>query len=343
MNNQLKQYGIIELHLHLDGSLSPEWIIEWAEKQQIALPTKDIQQLNQYISVPADCTDLNDYLRCFALPVSLLQTPAALTSAVCDLVERLDKLGLVYAEIRFAPQLHTRKSMTQEQAVQAALQGLKQGLANKTNLFTANLILCCMRFEDNQAQNMETIHLTKQYLGQGVVAADLAGSENLHPMEYYAAPFEFAKQSRLPFTLHAGEGAGAENVAKALDLGAARIGHGVRAIENHHVVERLASQKTPLEMCPCSNLQTKTVKHLADYPLRTFLQKGIVATLSSDNMTVSNTTIHAQFELLENHYQLSQTEAQQLVRNAIQAAFLSEQDKQALLAYTQQRYPELAL
>ena len=173
----LKKYGLIDLHLHLDGSLSPEWMFEWAEKQHIALPVKSVEQLLPLISAPKDCGDLNQYLECFAIPVSLLQTGEAITSAVCDLVKRLDAQGMAYAEIRFAPQLHTQKGLTQHQVVEAALKGLQNGL-EQSSLFKVNLILCCLRGIGSLEGNLETVRIAKQFLtdsSAGVVAIDLAG------------------------------------------------------------------------------------------------------------------------------------------------------------------------
>lgn len=343
MTSTLAQYGVIDLHLHLDGSLSPTWMLEWAAKQQITLPADTPETLLPYISVPQDCSDLNEYLRCFDLPLSLLQTPEALSAAVTDILQRLDQQGLVYAEIRFAPQLHTRLAMSQEEAVQAALTGLQNGLA-QTQLFKANLILCCMRAADNKAANLETVRLAKKYLAKaeaGVVAIDLAGAEGLFPTNTFTAEFNYANEIGVPFTIHAGEAAGAESVQQALDLGVSRIGHGIRSIESESVMAQLISKATPLEMCPCSNLQTKTVQHLKDYPLRTFLTRGVVATLNTDNMTVSQTSLQQEYHLLEQEYELSAVEAKQLMLNSIAATFLPAEEKVALLNNIQQRYPQL--
>ncbi|VEI46812.1 adenosine deaminase [Actinobacillus equuli] len=200
---------------------------------------------------------------------------------------------MLYAEIRFAPQFHTQKGMEQEQVVQAAIKGLQEGLA-KAQLFKANLILCCMRAADNQAENLETVRLAHKYLSKGeagVVAVDLAGAEGLFPTANFSAEFDYANELGVPFTLHAGEAAGAESVEQALNFGASRIGHGIRSIQSESVMRKLIGSRTPLEMCPCSNLQTKTVQCLQDYPLRTFLERGVVATLNSDNMTVSQTNV----------------------------------------------------
>lgn len=326
-------HSFIDLHLHLDGSLSPEWMLEWAEKLHIKLPANNAAELMQFISAPQDCSDLNQYLQCFAIPVSLLQTDAAITSAVADLIQRLDKQGLAYVEIRFAPQLHTQQGLTQTQVVQAALAGLTQGLSH-SRLFKANLILCCLRGIGSLAGNLETVELAKQFLSQGeagVVAVDLAGPEKGYPTADFAKEFQLARTLGVPFTIHAGEAAGAENVQQAIELGASRIGHGIRAAESESVMHNLAQQHIAVEMCPCSNLQTKAIADLRHYPLRTFLAKGIRATINTDNMTVSQTSLSQEFHLLKTQYQLTENEAKQLLTNAIQASFLNESDKQKLI------------
>ncbi len=333
------KYSLIDLHLHLDGSLSPEWMFKWADKQNVTLPAQNVEQLLPHISAPQDCIDLNQYLNCFAIPVSLLQSSEAITSAVFDLVERLDQQGLVYVEIRFAPQLHTQKGLTQSQVVEAALVGLQAGLA-ETQLFKANLILCCLRGIGSQAGNLETIRMAKQYLSTekaGVVAVDLAGPEAGYPTINFAKEFELAKSLGVPFTIHAGEAAGAENVQQAIELGANRIGHGIRAAESELVMQSLAEHRIGVEMCPCSNLQTKAINDLKNYPLRTFLMKGVIATLNTDNMTVSQTSIQQEFGLLAQEYQLTESEAQQLLENAIRTAFLSEEEKCELKTYIKKR------
>lgn len=335
MMKNISKYALIDLHLHLDGSLSPEWIFEWAEKQNINLPVNDIESLLRLISAPKDCSDLNQYLNCFAIPVSLLQTQDSISSAVFDLVKRLDKQGVVYAEIRFAPQLHIKKGLNQSEVVEAALVGLKQGLKD-TALFKVNLILCCLRGIGSLENNLETINIAKKYLtikNAGVVAVDLAGPEAGYPTQNFSQEFQLANQLGIPFTIHAGEAAGAENVQQAINLGASRIGHGIRAVESEQVMSDLAIKNIAVEMCPCSNLQTKAIDNLKNYPLRTFLQKGIMATLNTDNMTVSQTEIKQEFELLESDYQLTEFEAKKLLNNAINASFLSIEDKIALKTY----------
>ena len=167
----------IDLHLHLDGAITVPIAKQLAEIQGFQLPTDSDEELEKYLTVPPDCKSLNDFLRCFEIPGYLLQTPVGLREAVRLVADNIKSQGVVYAEIRFAPQFHTKDGMTQEEAIQAALEGLKE-----TEL-KANLILCCMRGDGNDAQNEETIELAAKYLVEdgGVVAVDLAGAEALRP------------------------------------------------------------------------------------------------------------------------------------------------------------------
>ena len=278
---------MIDLHLHLDGSLAPALVRELAQTQGLPLPAGSLEEA---LSAPADCQSLNDYLRCFDLPVAVLQTRQALTQSVQELTSRLQGQGLLYAELRFAPSQHTRQGLTQRQVVEAALAGLPQPPAQGRWSFGCQLILCCMRGGE-EAANRETVAVAAHFLGKGVCAVDLAGAEALYPTQEYQPLFAYAQSLGVPFTLHAGEAAGPESVWQALELGAARIGHGVRAGEDPRLVEELARRRVPLELCPTSNLQTKAVPDLAHFPLKEYLAQGVAATVNTDNMTVSRTTL----------------------------------------------------
>ena len=164
---------MIDLHLHIDGSLPLKTVQKLARLANVPLPPEE-EGLWDLLSVPADCASLNDYLRCFDLPVELLQSAGALSLAVQELVEELRAQGLLYAELRFAPSQHTRKGLTQRQVVEAALSGRKA--AGGENF--CQLILCCMRGGE-EAANRETVDVAASFLGQGVCALDLAGAEAL--------------------------------------------------------------------------------------------------------------------------------------------------------------------
>lgn len=318
---------MIDLHLHLDGSLPPEIVPTLAGLAKVPLP----ENLEAALKVPADCQDLNDCLRCFELPLALLQSGEALQLAAYELGRVLATQGLLYAEVRFAPQLHTRHGLRQEQAVQAVLAGLAQAEKESPD-FHSQAILCCMR-GGGQAENQETIELTAQYLGQGVCAADLAGAEGLYPTADYRNIFARAKDLGLPFTIHAGEAAGPESVRTAVELGAARIGHGVHALADEALTDLLAEREIPLELCFTSNLQTKAVASPEEFPLRAFLQRGVRATLNTDNLTVSDTTLREEFAALA----VTPDERRTLLENSAHAAFLPESGRKALLQSVRER------
>lgn len=317
---QTKKYSYVDLHLHLDGSLSMESVKELARMQDIDIPKND-EELLSFLQVDEDCKDLNQYLEKFDLTVSLLQTKEALSTAVFNLTEELKNQGLLYAEIRFAPQLHTQKGLSQTEVVEAVIEGMKK------SDFCANLILCCMRGSDNQEQNLQTVHVAKNYLGKGVCALDLAGAEALYPTEDFENIFQLAKQLQVPYTIHAGEAEGPKSVYKALELGAKRVGHGVRSVEDENLLKKLAKEEIALELCPTSNLNTNIYKCIEDYPIRKLLDAGVKITINTDNMTVSGTTLQLEFQRLIDVFSLDEDELLILTKNAVEASFADTQIK----------------
>ena len=313
----------IDLHLHLDGSLSIASVRKLAELQGIPVPVSDAE-LKQRLSVSADCRDLNEYLEKFEFPCSLLMTWESLREAVRTLLGELAAEGHIYTELRFAPQKHCEKGLTQEEAVLAALEGLKD------SPIPANLILCCMRGNDNRAENLETVKVAAKYLGQGVCAVDLAGAEALFPTADFEDVFRLAREKGVPMTIHAGEADGPESVRMALSFGAARLGHGVRSAEDGELLRILSEKGTTLELCPTSNLNTVVVSDLRDYPLRQLLDAGVKLTVNTDNRSVSDTTIRREFQLLAETFRLTRAEIRQLLLNAAEAAFAPESVKAAL-------------
>lgn len=333
-------YALIDLHLHIDGALSPEAVVKMAEMSQTALQTNDILLLEKHLTVNANCKNLNDYLECFEIPISIMQTTESISYAVYDLVKRLDAQGLIYAELRYAPQLHTKKGLTQEEVVTASIDGLNKGLSETS--IKAQLILCAMRMEDNHKANLETVQLVSQYLGQGVAALDLAGAEGLFPTEHFKSLFDYANTLDIPFTLHAGEAVGPESVDQAIDFGARRIGHGIRSIEKEKTLKALAEKGIPLEICPTSNLQTKAVPEvfeLKDYPLNKLKDAGIKITINTDNPRVSGITLREEFERLFKSNLITEADARDFVTQSINAGFLSDSQKEALRKIAESRMP----
>ena len=316
---------MIDLHLHFDGSLLPRMVLELADEQGIELPAREPDELKLFLTAPADCESLNEYLEKFDLPLLVLQTKEAIRKGMYTLASSLKEQGMLYAEIRFAPQLHTKKGLTQDQVVKAAILGLQEALAG--SFFKAKLILCCMRGTDNLEENLLTVRTAAAYLGRGVAAVDLAGAEALYPTEDYEKVFALARELSVPFTIHAGEADGAESVWAALRMGACRIGHGVRAGEDAELLAELRKRHIPLEMCPSSNVQTKAVPSFSEHPVLQYLRQGLAVTVNTDNMTVSDTTIDREFRLLQEELGMTREERKTLLLNAADAAFLTEEER----------------
>lgn len=323
----MKDIPYIDLHCHLDGSITLDIARKLAALQNIELPASD-EELEGKLSVPESCESLNEFLECFALPCSLMQTKEGITESVRLVQEKNKEQGVAYLELRFAPQKHCDNGLTQRDAIEAALAGLKM-----CDLHT-NLILCLMRGNDNAKENMETVELAKEYLVKdgGVVAIDLAGAEALFHTSEFASPFAKAKEYGIPFTIHAGEADGASSVKDALDYGAERIGHGVRTKEDPTLLEYVIKNRIPLEMCPNSNRQTKSVDDMTKYPIREYLAKGVKVTINTDDPAICRTTIAKEFEYLEKKFGITATDKKTMLLNAAEAAFTDDATKAELKA-----------
>ncbi len=319
---------MIDLHLHLDGSLKPETVLELAKEQNISFAQKTIKDMREALCAPKKCKDLNEYLERFDIPLKVLQIGSAIERVTYELIKDLANQGLVYVEIRFAPQFSTMKGLSIEEVTISAINGLKKAL-NEESTIKANLILCCMRGNNNQKENIETINTAKKFLNNGVAAVDLAGAEAIFKTSEFKELFKLAKDLDIPFTIHAGEADGIYSVKSAIDMGAKRIGHGVRAREDISLLETLESNGITLEMCPASNIQTNAVTDIFDHPLKQYFNQGISVTINTDNMTVSNTTIKNEIELAK-QLDFSDNDILKLMINSVNGAFISEQEKEIL-------------
>ena len=320
----MKTPGLIDLHLHLDGSLSIKTVKELAALQNIEIPENE-EELLKLLRINDDCKDLTEYLEKFAFPGKLLQTKEAIAISVYNLQEELKEQGLIHAEIRFAPQLHTLKGLSQREVIEAAIEGL-----NRSD-FSAELILCCMRGNDNHEANLETVKIAKDYIGKGACCIDIAGAEALFPTENFEDLFALARELEIPFTIHAGEADGPKSVYKALEFGTKRLGHGVRSLEDPALVEKLIEEGITLELCPTSNLHTCMFPTMEEYPLRKLMEAGVKVTINTDNMTVSNITLAKEFGKLIAAFDLTDEEIKGFARNSVAACFASEETKKVLL------------
>lgn len=306
----------VELHLHLDGSVRPTTISE--------LLNISIEEARKLSSVSLKENSLKDYLDKFDIPLKIMQTKENLMRISKELALDLLKDNVIYAEIRFAPNKHLENGLTLDEVITSILKGLKE-VPIKTNL-----ILCMMR-GDSYAKNVEIIKYAKKYLGKGVVGIDLAGNEAAYPVNNYQELFAIARKENIPFTIHAGEGDGALSIINAINLGAKRIGHGVRAIESTEALNLLKEKDITLEVCPKSNLDTKMYNKLESHPIKKLLDKGVKVTINTDNRTVSNITLEETYKELKETFHFSKEDFINMNKRAIECAFISEKEKQELL------------
>lgn len=312
----MKNLKKVELHLHLDGSIRPSTISE--------LLNIDLNNALHLSTINTNKNTLKEYLNKFDIPLKLMQTKENLLRVSKELAEDLIKDNVIYAEIRFAPNKHLEQGLKLEEIIDAVLKGLS------LSPLKTNLILCMMR-EDSFEKNLEIIKIAKKYLNKGVVAIDLAGNEAMYPVNNYQKLFEIAKKENIPFTIHAGEADNATSVINAINLGAKRIGHGVRAIENNNVLKLIKEKHITLEICPKSNLDTNIFKKLEDHPIKKMYDMGLKVTINTDNRTVSNISLSATYELLNKTFNFNDEDFIRMNEYAIQSAFISEFEKQELL------------
>lgn len=322
----MKILNKIDLHLHIDGSVLPQTVYQLSRKYNIE-PECNLspEEIAQSMTIPDGEYD-PDFLT-FEPPLRVMQTPEGLTRVTRELVERLDSQGLIYAELRFAPQYHLNNGMTQEDAVIAAIQGLNEGLKNCSTLLKADLILCAMNHRDpalNHAENMETVRLAGKYLGQGVCAVDMAGYEER--MSEYSDIFDMARKLGIPTTSHS-----EFTVADALKYGTSRIGHGYQAALVPELTEAVIKRGVTLEMCPDSSLSYEYGLSCNEtHPLYVLYKKGARVTVNTDNLTVLDTDLEKEYALCR---KMGFTDEDIIRMNnyAIEASFADEATKQALL------------
>lgn len=322
-----------DLHFHLDGSMPPELIWKLAKERNIDLPSNNFEEFRKYVEVEGNCKSLYDFLSCFSIPDNVLQDKTALEETARYIVEEESKRGVVYLEIRFAPQLHINKGLSQEEAVEAVLKGVNIAMSNDANI-KVGIILCAMVLEDSEVgpnNNIETLNVARKFLGKGVVALDLAGAEGMKPMESFRSFFEKANEFNIPFTIHAGESMGPENIKKAISFGARRIGHGKSAIESEEVMREIRDKGIILEMCVTSNIQCNVVNSINEHPIKKLYDYGIKVTVNTDDMAILKTNIDKEYEILINELGFTYNDLIKMNMYSIEGAFMEEEAKEKYL------------
>lgn len=329
---------MIDLQVHLDGSLSKEDILYLADMQRIELP----ENWEEMLCAKDKCKNVREYLKYFDFPLSLLQNVDAIEYAMYSLTCRLAKQGLLYAEIRFAPALHIKNYLTQERVIKAALRGLYKGLYEYPD-FDANLILVCMRefgLETNMITCKHAINYSKD---NKVVGIDLAGNEKAKPCTYFKDVFKLAKNHNLPFIIHAGETKDVQEVIDAVELGASRISHGISVPLTQEMSYYLYSHGVTFEFCPTHNIDTKVLPDYESCPIKKFTRAGISATICSGNLTISNTNIDKEYIHIIKHLNLGKEDVFDYLSKAIQASFLPVHIKGQLVNKLVARFNEYYL
>ncbi|MCX4724293.1 adenosine deaminase [Streptomyces sp. NPDC090052] len=342
--DQIGRAPKVLLHDHLDGGLRPGTIIEIARATgYTALPETDADKLGVWFREAADSGSLERYLETFAHTCAVMQTREALVRVAAECAEDLAKDGVVYAEVRYAPEQHLEGGLTLEEVVEAVNEGFREGerLARENgDRIRVGALLTAMR---HAARALEIAELANRYRDLGVVGFDIAGAEAGFPPTRHLDAFEYLKRENNHFTIHAGEAFGLPSIWQALQwCGADRLGHGVRIIDDIEVADdgtvklgRLASyvrdKRIPLEMCPTSNLQTGAADSYGEHPIGLLRKLHFRTTVNTDNRLMSGTTMTHEFEHLVDAFGYTLDDMQWFTVNAMKSAFIPFDERLAMI------------
>lgn len=315
--DRLRALPKAELHQHLDGSVRPETAVDLADEAGISIT---LDEARGRLIGPPRCTDQAELLRFFDLPISLLQTAGALRRVTAELIESMADDGLTYAEIRWAPRLHLERGLSVDAVLEAVASGIGEAassLGPRTPFI--GLIVTAMRSHP-PAANVELAHAAAAF-GAPVIGFDLAGLEAEYPAPPHAAAFRAAADGGLALTAHAGEVPGPERIREALAFGVSRIAHGVTAAQDPDLMTLLRERDVTLDLCPTSNVQAGIVADLASHPLAALHRAGVSVTLSTDDRTVSATTLTEEMSRTARALRLTPAELAAIAVNGFRRAF----------------------
>lgn len=304
----------LDLHLHLDGAIRTRTILELADDLGVTLPARTEKALERRVTVTPHCRSLLDFLKCFDVFMPVTRSATAMERIAYELCEDQAADGVVYFEARYAALLQA-PALTIVESVEAALEGLRRG--QRDFKIRAGLILCGMRTSP-PATTLATAKVAVSH--PGVVGLDIAGDERA-PLAPHAAAFRFARKHDLPFTIHAGEAGPARNVREAIELGASRIGHGIRVVEDAETLEFAVKRGVTFEICLTSNLQTRGVASLKRHPIGRLRAAGARVTLNTDDPAVSRITLSDEYEVAAKTFGFGERDFAEFEENARRAAF----------------------
>jgi adenosine deaminase len=333
----------VVLHDHLDGGLRPQTVLELAADVGHRLPADDATKLGAWFAEAADSGSLVRYLETFDHTVSVMQTAAALNRVAAECVEDLATDGVVYAEVRYAPEQHLGGGLSLAEVVEAVHDGFVLGeerSAASGRRIVVRALLTAMR---HQARSMEIAELVVRHRDQGVVGFDIAGAEAGYPPTRHLDAFEYLQRENAHFTIHAGEAFGLPSIWQAIQwCGADRLGHGVRIVDDIEAGEdgsvalgRLASYvrdtRLPLEMCPSSNVQTGAADSIATHPIGLLTRLRFRVTVNTDNRIMSRTSMSREMSLLCDAFGYDLADLRWFTINAMKSAFLPFDQRLAII------------
>jgi len=338
----------ISLHDHLDGGLRPQTIVDLAEEIGYELPTTDASELAAWFESQSGSGSLVEYLKTFDVTIAVMQTRGGLFRVAREFVQDLAADGVIYGEVRWAPEQHLGEGLTLDEVVEAVQEGIEQGIADVAETgrtIRIGQLVSAMRHAD---RGLEIAQLAVRQRGNGVVGFDIAGAEKGFPASKLADAFDYLARNFLPVTVHAGEADSLDSITSALfDGRALRIGHGVRIAEDittsseddegvyvelGPVAEWIKDRQIALELSPSSNLQTDAWgTELSDHPFDLLFQLGFRVTVNVDNRLMSNTSLSKELFLLAEEFGYGLDEIAQFQLNAAAASFLSLDDRDALI------------
>jgi adenosine deaminase len=319
------------LHDHLDGGLRPQTLLELADAAGYAgLPERDPDALARWFRDAADAGSLPRYIETFDHTVAVMQSQEAIARVAAEAVIDLARDGVVYAELRFAPSLATQRGLSLDEVLDAMTAGQRAGealAAAESRSIATGVIVCGLRQEDSV---VDVAKAAIRHHCDGVVGFDLAGPEAGFLASRHSDALGLLRAAGVPLTLHAGEAAGPESVADALQQGAVRLGHGIRVIEDPELTQRVAQQGIVLEVSPTSNLQTGVAASYAEHPFERLVEAGVRVSVNTDNRLMSGTSVTQEMQHLRDAFGYSDADFERFTLDAASAAFLPD-DQRALL------------
>ncbi|MGB3695878.1 MAG: adenosine deaminase [Gordonia sp. (in: high G+C Gram-positive bacteria)] len=340
------------LHDHLDGGLRPATVLELAREQGYdRLPADTAPDLARWFATAADSGSLERYLETFEHTVAVMQTAPALERVARECVADLHADGVVYAEVRFAPELHLERGLSLDEVVDAVLRGFAAGEAEAAESGRPIIVGCLVTAMRHAARSREIAELAIRFRGRGVVGFDIAGAEAGNPPTRHLDAFEYLRGECARFTIHAGEAFGLPSIHEAIAFcGTDRLGHGVRVIDDivlpagagpadasfdgaalGEIAAYVRDKRIPLELCPSSNVQTGAVGSLAEHPFNILAQLRFRVTVNTDNRLMSNTSMSREFIVLHEQFGYGWADFERFTVNAMKSAFLHFDERLRLI------------